>query len=108
MVIFRVEPRAPRLRPWGVVMLTAVASLTACHNATRVEDTRPGAVSFVVDQTTAHGGQPRIAITEQSRWRFEIPLLCEGQEFVEQNNSAKVRYRPNVATFVVGVVVGTL
>ncbi len=89
-------------------MLAAATLLAACHNATRIEDTRPGAVSFVVDQTTAHRGLPRIAITEQGRWRFEIPLLCDGQEFVEQSNSAKVRYRPNVATFVVGVIVGTL
>lgn len=108
MVTFRVAPPAQRLRPWVAVMLASATLLAACHNATRIEDTRPGAVSFVVDQSTAHGGQPRIAITEQSRWRFEIPLLCDGQEFVEQNNSAKVRYRPNVATFVVGVVVGTL
>lgn len=97
-----------RLSAGLVGMVTAGLLLSACHNVTRIEDTRPGAVSFVVDQSTARGGLPRIAITEQGRWRFEIPLLCDGQEFVEQSNSAKVRYRPNVATFVVGVVVGTL
>lgn len=108
MVHFHGNPRAQRLRAWRVGLVTSATLLAACHNVTRIEDTRPGAVSFVVDQTTAHGGQPRITITEQSRWRFEIPLLCDGQEFVEQHNSAKVRYRPNVATFVVGVVVGSL
>ena len=108
MVNFCADARAQRLSAWLVGVVAAGTLVTACHNVTRIEDTRPGAVSFVVDQPTAHGGLPRIAITDQGRWRFEIPLLCDGQEFVEQRHSAKVRYRPNVATFVLGVVIGTL
>lgn len=83
--------------------LVALGLLAACHNITRIDDTQFGATSFVVDQTTAHGGGPRVAITDTGKWRFEVPLICDGQEFIELTNSAKLRSKPNVATFVVGI-----
>jgi hypothetical protein len=93
----------PKLATIAIIGIAA-----SCQNISRIDDTVPGRVSFVVDQTTAQGTVARIGFGPNGRLRFETPLFCEGQEFVELTTNTTVRSTPNVATFVVGVVISTV
>jgi hypothetical protein len=94
--------------PVVALSVAVIVGSQGCHTQHRVTQTTRGNTSIVVDQTTASGTGARLAISDQGRWRFEVPLQCSAQEFVELTNNEKIHTRPNVATFVVGIVVATL
>jgi hypothetical protein len=90
------------------LILASASIWHACHVQQRVADTTRGATTLVVDQLTATGGTARIAVTDRGRWRFEVPLMCTAQQYVEFQNNEIVTTEPNMATFVVGIVAGAV
>jgi hypothetical protein len=97
-----------RLLTRASLLLASIGMVDACHIAQRVADTTRGASSLVTDQMTATGGAARITVSDRGRWRFEVPLMCIAQQYVEFQNNEIVTTKPNMATFVVGIVAGAV
>jgi hypothetical protein len=88
------------MRAPAVVMLVALAG---CHVVERNEILRPGATQRV----RLADAKPRgatIALTETGRFRFVEPLECKTEEIVAQVAGTEVVTKPNLATFVVGII----
>ena len=78
-------------------------AIAACHVTTEVESIRPGAV-----HREPHGEPtpraPARAIGDDGKLRFIEPLDCASDEIVEQDVVLTTAIKPNIATFVVGVI----
>jgi hypothetical protein len=74
----------------------------ACHTVQRTELTRPtAAIRERAGEPTA--GRPELVLA-QARLRFIAPLACPTRERITAERSIETAVRPNLATFVVGVI----
>jgi len=88
-----------------VALVTALAAAAACHVTVRLDDLRPGRTEHVVHRDRARTAPPALEATADGRLRFVVPLACPANDVVEMQRSTVVETRPNLATFVVGVIV---
>lgn len=89
------------------VSALVVLSLTACHTYARETTTRPARDGeLIVDPATARPRPATIEVTVAGQLRFVTPLTCTGRRVRVVEEYETVTVRPNLATFVVGVVVG--
>jgi hypothetical protein len=97
-------------RPFALVaaLAAAGAGLPACHVTVRLDDLRPGKTEHVTHRDRAHTLAPALEVTGDGRLRFVVPLACPTTDIVEMQHSTVVERRPNLATFVVGVILTSL
>lgn len=83
--------------------LAVVLALAGCHVIERNEILRPGATQRVrLADATPRGAT--IALTDTGRFRFVEPLECKTEDVVAQVAGTEVVTKPNLATFVVGII----
>jgi len=91
----------------------ALATLTglllgACHSVERIPDRRPGETHVAPHPDRARVLAATLRVTDDGRFRFVEPMMCPTTETVDVQASTIVRVRPNLATFIVGLLAGSL
>lgn len=89
------------------VSLCAIA-LAGCHVLERNEIVRPGMRERQRSTQPPTARPPTIVVTDAGRLRFVEPLECATEEIVSQVSGTEIQTKPNLATFVVGVVASSL
>jgi hypothetical protein len=89
----------PRMRT-----LVAVLALASCHVIERNDIVRPGARERVRDGHHQVAKRPTIQLTDRGTLRFIEPLECPTEDVIQQVGGTEVVTKPNLATFVVGIV----
>src|SRR5688572_10939672 len=82
----------------------AVALVAGCHVTTRDAVTRPEKTERIRHPEGAIARRPTLVLTDAGRLRFVEPLECPTEEIVTQSTAIEIATRPNLATFVVGVI----
>ena len=85
-----------------------VIATSACHVTTQTETTRPGAIARATLTEGAIARRPALVLTDTGMLRFVEPLECPTEELVTTVNTLEIATRPNLATFVVGVIAATV
>jgi hypothetical protein len=80
------------------------AALAGCHVVQTSELARPNVTARVAHTERAIAQQPQLVVTDAGTFRFIEPLSCPTTETVEIDRAREVAVRPNLATFVVGVI----
>lgn len=75
-----------------------------CHVTTRTEVTRPGGDELVTHPEGAVARKPTLVLSETGALRFVEPLECPTERAISSTRAVEIETRPNLATFVVGVV----
>ena len=78
---------------------------TACHVTVQTETTRPGTIERIQHPEGAIARRPTLVLTDAGLLRFVEPLDCPTEEIVETVAATEISTQPNLATFVVGVIV---
>lgn len=89
----------------------AIAALAGCHLVERNQIVRPGTSEQVVVRDRPIARRPTIRITDAGQLRFVEPLECPTEQVVQQISGTEQITKPNLATFVVGIVatsIGTI
>lgn len=79
-------------------------ALAGCHVTQTTELARPNVTARVAHTERAIAQSPQLVITEGGSFRFVEPLLCPTTETVTIDRGRERAIRPNLATFVVGVI----
>lgn len=91
------------------VVLTGLAvASSACHVVERSQVTRPGKHELVVLRDRPTAKRPTVILTETGTLRFVEPLECPTEVTIHSSTGTEVITRPNLATFVVGIVAGSV
>ncbi len=82
--------------------------LAGCHLVERNEIVRPGEIERVTlrDRPTARSAT--LQLTEGGQLRFVEPLDCPTENVIQQTAGTEILTKPNLATFVVGIVATSL
>lgn len=86
------------------LLACSIAVLAACHVRDRVTRTTPGVERREVQREQVRALPPTVLVDTDGWMRFVAPLRCQVEVKVEVERSETVTTRPNLATFVVGVV----
>ncbi len=81
-----------------------LATLAACHLVERNEIVRPGTSERTVLRDRPTAKRPTILLTDAGTLRFVEPLECPTENIVQQTAGTEIVTKPNLATFVVGIV----
>lgn len=84
----------------ALVLLFAVG----CHVTTRSAITHPGAEEIITHPEGAIARKPTLILSETGALRFVEPLECPTERVVASTTTIEIETRPNLATFVVGVI----
>jgi len=84
--------------------LAVIVAVAGCHVIVQNEITRPGATERIRHPEGAIARRPTLVLTDAGRLRFIEPLECPTEELVTQVTVTELETRPNLATFVVGVI----
>jgi len=84
------------------IALALVAS--ACHVTVHTETTHPGKIERIQHAEGAIAHRPTLVLTDAGLLRFVEPLECPTEEIVETVAGTEVATRPNLATFVIGII----
>ncbi|MBL9016104.1 MAG: hypothetical protein JNL83_18095 [Myxococcales bacterium] len=89
-----------------MVRLTSLVLLatTACHITVRTEVTHPTDERSVLHPEGAIAHRPTLVLSETGALRFVEPLECPTERVVSSKTTYEIETRPNLATFVVGVI----
>lgn len=89
-----------------MVRLTSLLLLasTACHVTVRTEVTHPATEESILHPEGAIAHRPTVVLSEAGTLRFIEPLECPTERVVSSKTTIEVETRPNLATFVVGVI----
>jgi hypothetical protein len=87
------------------IVAAALAVVAACHTRSVVTTTQPGPGRAVLHRDQARAMPPTIAISDDGRVRFVTPLRCAADVMVDLERVDTVTIEPNLAAFVVGVIV---
>lgn len=89
-----------------MLRLAALALLasTACHVTVRTEVTHPTDEQSIQHPEGAIAHRPTIVLSEVGTLRFVEPLECPTERVVSSKTTYEIETRPNLATFVVGVI----
>ena len=94
--------------PRGVRALAGVFALVAsgggCHVTSELESTHPGTLQRVRHPEQAVARSAILALADDGHLRFVEPRECPTEDVTEQLDTIEVQARPNLATFVVGVI----
>lgn len=85
-------------------MFALAALLAACHVTRQSELVQPVATERIVHSEGAQPRKPALVLTEAGTLRFVEPLECPTEEKVTASTVTETEIRPNLATFVVGVI----
>jgi hypothetical protein len=85
-------------------MRLLVVALFGCHVVTQADTTRPEAPQHIRHPEGAIARRPTIVLGDDGRLRFVEPLECPTEDVVAETTTTEIATRPNLATFVVGVV----
>ena len=96
---------ATSVRARGLAGLSLGILVAACHVTTELESTRPGATHRIHHPEQARPRRATVALAADGRLRFVEPLDCPSEDTAEQAAMTEVSTRPNIATFIVGVIV---
>lgn len=88
-------------RSLGLVVTATLAA--GCHVVQRTELRRPEAERLIPHTEGAVARKPALQLTEAGALRFVEPLECPSEREVASTTTVEVETRPNLATFVVGV-----
>jgi len=91
------------MRRWLVLGLL-VPGLAGCHVLARSEVTRPGTTQRIRHAERAQPQRPTLVLTDAGSLRFVEPLACPTELVGREQRSVEIARRPNLATFVVGVI----
>jgi hypothetical protein len=81
-----------------------IVALAGCHVTSTSEVTRYGAIEHVRHPEGAVARRPAIELGDAGALRFVEPLECPTEELVAAHTTTEIATRPNLATFIVGVV----
>lgn len=84
--------------------LALLAATGGCHVTTTTDVTRPGALDRRVLADRPVALPPTLVLTPAGALRFVEPLTCPTEETVRTVTTIEIEERPNLATFVVGVI----
>ena len=87
----------------GIALAPVLAC--ACHVTTTTELTRPTVTERIRHGEGAIARPPTLVLTDAGALRFVEPLECPTEEVVATTTSIEEATGPNLATFVVGVIV---
>ena len=87
-----------------VASALVAAALAGCHVTYRVADLRPGETHLIPHPEASRALPATLVVTADGRFRFVTPLVCPTVEVVDMQSSTIIKVRPNLATFVVGVI----
>lgn len=82
----------------------ALLFVAGCHVTTRTEITHPGAEEIVQHPDGAIAHKPTLVLSDTGALRFVEPLECPTERIVSSTTAIEIETRPNLATFVVGVI----
>ncbi|MBA3465071.1 MAG: hypothetical protein H0T46_34375 [Deltaproteobacteria bacterium] len=82
----------------------ALVLLASCHVTTQTEVTRPATEEIVQHPEGAIAHRPTLVLSESGSLRFVQPLECPTERVVSSSTAIELETRPNLATFVVGVI----
>lgn len=85
-------------------MVAPFALLAACHVSRQAELVQPIATERIVHTEGAQPRKPALVLTDAGTLRFIEPLECPTEEKVTSSTVIETEIRPNLATFVVGVI----
>ncbi|MGE0548360.1 MAG: hypothetical protein AB7O24_02225 [Kofleriaceae bacterium] len=77
--------------------------VAGCHVSVQTETTRPGTTEEVIRRESPTPRPPTIELTDAGQLRFIEPLECPAEQVITQGTTIELATRPNIATFVVGV-----
>ncbi len=99
-------PHAGSLLSWDRFMQRTLALLflAGCHVTTRTEVTHPGTEEIIPHPEGAIAHKPTLVLSETGGLRFVEPLECPTERIVSSTTAVEIETRPNLATFVVGVI----
>lgn len=97
---------AGSLLSWPRSMQRALVLLFAagCHVTTRTEGTYPGTEEIISHPEGAIARKPTLVLSETGALRLVEPLECPTERVVKSITTVEIETRPNLATFVVGVI----
>lgn len=81
-----------------------IAGLAGCHVVERNDLVRPGTTERVTLRDRPVTRRPTIQLTDAGMLRFVEPLECPTENVVQQTAGTETVTRPNLATFVVGII----
>jgi len=84
--------------------LALVLGLASCHLVERSEIVRPGRSDRTVLRDQPVAKRATVQLTELGQLRFVEPLVCPTENLVQQSAGTEIITKPNLATFVVGIV----
>jgi len=84
--------------------LAIALAVAGCHVVVREDLIRPGTHQHVRHADVPTARPPTIVLTDAGRLRFVEPLECRTEDVVTQLAGTQIETRPNLATFVVGIV----
>ena len=85
------------------VALVVLAS-SGCHVTTQTEVTRPATEEIIPHPEGAIAHKPTLVLSERGALRFVQPLECPTERVVSSATAIEIETKPNLATFVVGVI----
>ncbi len=85
-----------------------VVVLAGCHLVERNEIVRPGAIERVPLRDRPTARPATLQLTEGGQFRFVEPLECPTENVIQQTTGLEILTKPNLATFVVGIVATSL
>jgi hypothetical protein len=85
----------------GVAFVLVAAG---CHVVARTETLRPSQLERIPHRDQPRPGPPALVLTGTGELRFVETLACPTEELVATTGTVEVATRPNLATFVVGVI----
>jgi hypothetical protein len=86
----------------------ALAVLAGCHVVERSQIARPGAIASVAIHAKAVAKRPSVVLTEAGTLRFIEALECPSENVFVQQAGTEIKTKPNLATFVVGIVASSV
>jgi hypothetical protein len=86
----------------SVALVTVL--LTACHITVRSEVTRPASEQIIPHPEGAIARRPTLVLSETGALRFVEPLECPTERVIASTTAVEIQTRPNLATFIVGVI----
>ncbi|HEU0033176.1 MAG TPA: hypothetical protein VFQ53_21235 [Kofleriaceae bacterium] len=85
--------------------VAAVVALAGCHVVERTETLRPHLTQQLVDEAHARdAGAATIVLATDGHLRFVQPRACPSTNVRRQHRVIELETRPNIATFVVGMI----
>jgi hypothetical protein len=84
--------------------VAVVATFAACHVVARDEVTRPTSTERIRHPEGAIARRPTLILTDAGQLRFIEPLECPTEDVVTHTTAIELDTRPNLATFVVGII----